>query len=156
MSTVFERLTALLEERQVQYEVLEHDPVFTSEEAAAVRGTSLASGAQALVCKLDKQFVMFVMPADRRLASKRVRKLLGARSLRFASRDEVAELTGLQPGSIPPFGSLFGFKTYCDEGLTDQPVINFNAGDHARSISLTSEQYQQMEQPELGSFAELS
>ena len=77
MSTVFERLTALLEERQVQYEVLEHDPVFTSEEAAAVRGTSLASGAKALICKLDKEFVMFVMPADRRLASKRVRKLLG-------------------------------------------------------------------------------
>src|SRR5437764_7249585 len=105
--SVFERLTELLSQKAIPHEVLRHAPVFTSEEAAAVRGTPLASGAKALICKADERFVMIVLPADRKLASKAVRLAAKIKSLRFASREEVQQLTGLQPGSIPPFGSLF-------------------------------------------------
>lgn len=155
MSTsVFSRLSERLEERGLEFTVLEHEPVYTSEEAAQVRGTSLASGAKALVCKADDRFIMIVMPANRRLASKQIRKNERIRSLRFASRDEVAELTGLQPGSIPPFGSLFGLSTWCDTLLADQEMINFNAGDHAVSISMAFEDYAEFEAPRLGDFSE--
>src|SRR3954462_14491514 len=112
-ATVFDRLQQFLDGKAIKYDVLRHAPVFTSEEAAAVRGTPLASGAKALICKADERFVMIVMPADRRLASKEA----GAKSLRFASREEVEQLTTLAPGSIPPFGSLFGLPTWCDESL---------------------------------------
>ena len=44
------------------YNVLRHAPVFTSEVAAAVRGTPLASGAKALICKVDDRFVLIVPP----------------------------------------------------------------------------------------------
>jgi Ala-tRNA(Pro) deacylase len=95
---------------------------------------------------------MFVMPANRRLASKMVRKNESIRRLRFASRAEVAQLTGLQPGSIPPFGSLFDLPTWCDEVLAEQSVINFNAGDHAVSINMSYADYVSVEQPKLGRF----
>src|SRR5439155_25954870 len=140
--------------KSLPYEVLRHAAVFTSEEAAAVRGTSLASGAKALICKVDQQFLMVVLPADRKLASKLVRKAAGAKSLRFASREEVQQLTGLAPGSIPPFGSLFSLPTWCDERLSQQPRINFNAGDHSISISMAYTDYLTAEQPRLGVFAE--
>ena len=153
-ATVFEKLSDWLASKSVPYDVLRHAPVFTSEEAAAVRGTPLASGAKALVCKADDQFVMIVMPADRKLSSKAVRKSGGIKSLRFASREEVEQLTGLAPGSIPPFGSMFGLATWCDERLAEQPRINFNAGDHAISISLAYADYVTAEQPRLGAFAE--
>ena len=152
--TVFERLQQFLQHQAVTFEVLRHEPVFTSEEAARVRGTTLASGAKALICKADARFVMFVLPADKRLASKEVRKRLGLQSLRFASREEVAELTGLQPGSIPPFGSLFGVPTHCDNALSQQSEINFNAGDHAISIRMTYADFARAEQLQIGSFAE--
>jgi Ala-tRNA(Pro) deacylase len=153
MSPIFDRLSNLLWQNEVDFNVIRHEPVFTSEEAAQVRGTSLASGAKALICKLDDSFVMFVLPADRKLDSKAVRKQLKARSMRFASRDEVLSKTGLTPGSIPPFGSLFDLKTYCDERLRDESVINFNAGDHAISISMTCGEYLRVENPVTGSFA---
>src|SRR6185503_19425525 len=117
--TVFARLSALLNAKSIPFEILCHAPVFTSEEAAAVRGTPLASGAKALICRADEQFFMIVLPADRKLASKAVRKAGGIKSLRFASREEVEQLTGLQPGSIPPFGNLFGLPTWCDERLAE-------------------------------------
>jgi Ala-tRNA(Pro) deacylase len=76
------------------------------------------------------------------------------RKLRFATREEVLELTGLAPGSIPPFGSLFGLPTLCDERLGDNDVINFNAGDHSISVSMRYADYLLAEKPELGTFAE--
>jgi len=152
--TVFDRLCALLDARGVRYDVLRHAPVYTSEEAARVRGTPLASGAKALVCKAGDAFVLFVMPADRRLASGAARRALGVRGLRFATRDEVAALTTLAPGSIPPFGQLFGLPTCCDDALRAQPRINFNAGDHAISVSMATADYLEVERPTLGPFAE--
>ena len=49
--SVFERIEKLLEGHGVEFDVLRHESVYTSEEAAAIRGTPLASGAKALVCK---------------------------------------------------------------------------------------------------------
>lgn len=152
--SVFSRVEAKLQSAGIAFSVLRHAPVFTSEQAAAIRGTPLASGAKALVCKLDEKFVMFVLPADRKLASKAVRQALGAKSLRFADRDEVTRLTSLAPGSIPPFGSMFDLPTLCDEGLAAQPTINFNAGDHAISVSMTFADYKTVEQPTLGKYGE--
>lgn len=151
---IFERVENLLKQHDVAFDVLRHEPVYTSEQAAAVRGTPLASGAKALICKGDDQFVMFVMPADLKLASRAVRRAKGWRKLRFASRDEVLEMTGLEPGSIPPFGSLFSLPTLCDARLGEHETINFNAGDHSISVSMRYADYVQAEQPELGTFAE--
>jgi len=151
---IFVRVENLLKEHGVNFEVLRHQPVFTSQEAAAVRGVALSTGAKALICKVDAQFAMFVIPGDRKLDSKRVRRTLGIHALRFATPDELRELTGLAPGAIPPFGSVFGLPTHCDSRLAENERINFNAGDHAISISLRWSDYLQAENPSLGSFAE--
>jgi len=152
--SIFRRVERLLREHGVEFDVLRHEPVYTSQQAAAVRGTSLASGAKALICKGDDRLVMFVMPADRKLASKEVRRSRGWRKLRFANRDEVLELTGLEPGSIPPLGSLFDLPTLCDRRLAENETINFNAGDHCVSVSMRYEDYVRVERPELGRFSE--
>jgi Ala-tRNA(Pro) deacylase len=145
--SVFERLRASLEQQGAAFTVLRHEPVFTSEQAAAVRGTSLASGAKALVLKAGDTFQMVVLPADRKLDSKKARETFGVKSVRFASKEEVEQLTGLQPGSIPPFGSLFGLKTYCDPALALNTSINFNAGDHAISVQMPYSEYERVETP---------
>ena len=154
MSSCFERLQSYLSGKGIAFDVRSHAPVYTSEAAAKVRGTTLSSGAKALVCKGDDRFVMIVLPADRKLASKLARQALGIKSLRFASREEVEQLTGLAPGSIPPFGSLFGLETWCDSKLAAEERINFNAGDHAVSISMTYSDFVAAEQPRLATLAE--
>jgi Ala-tRNA(Pro) deacylase len=150
-SPVFDRLESWLRQSGVSFTVLHHEPVYTSEQAAAVRGTSLASGAKALVLKAGDAFLLAVLPADRKLDSKKARDALGVKSLRFASREEVEQLTGLQPGSIPPFGSLIGLKTYCDPALAENASINFNAGDHAVSVQMPYAEYARVEQPFMAS-----
>lgn len=145
--SVFDCLHARLTERGVAFTVSRHEPVFTSEQAAAVRGTALASGAKALIVKAGDHFVLLVVPADRKLDSRKARASLGVKALRFATPDEVLERTGLRPGSIPPFGSLFGLPTYCDPALADHASINFNAGDHAISVQMAPADFLRAEQP---------
>ena len=89
------RVENLLKQYDIVFQVLRHEPVYTSEEAARIRERPLASGAKALVCKGDDSFVMFVVPANRKLDSHAVRRVKGWRKLRFATREEVMETTGL-------------------------------------------------------------
>ena len=151
-NSAFERVESLLKRHAIHFDMLRHVPVLTSEEAAAVRGVPLATGAKALICKGDSRFVMLVVPADRKLDSKQVRQALAIRALRFASADELRQLTGLAPGAIPPFGSLFGIPTYCDSRLAGEERINFNAGDHAISVSMRCTDYLAVELPTIGCF----
>ncbi len=153
-ASIFERVASLLNEHRITFQVLRHEPVYTSEEAARVRGTPLASGAKALIVKGEEGFVMFVLPADRKLDSHAVRRAKGWKKMRFATREEVLELTGLTPGSIPPFGSLFGLPTHCDQRLGENEIISFNAGDHTISVSMCYADYVSVEKPDLEIFAE--
>lgn len=150
---VLARIRSALTEAGVAFTHTTHDPVYTSAEAAAVRGVPLHSGAKALIVKGDAGFVMIIMPADLSLDGAAARKLLGSRRLRFANKDELAELTGLTPGAVPPFGSLFGLETICDERLADNTHINFNAGSHSDSFQMTYEAYVAYEKPRIAAVA---
>lgn len=141
------RLIAMFEQAGIDFVLTEHEAVFTSAEAAEIRGTSLHSGAKALIIKGDADFVMAVIPADLALRSTALRKVIRSRRLRFATKEELQELTGLTPGSVPPFGSLFNLQTVCDERLAENDKINFNAGSHCQSVQLSYQDYLSTESP---------
>ncbi|MHC4610605.1 MAG: YbaK/EbsC family protein [Planctomycetota bacterium] len=150
---VYPRLADRLRRAGVPFKTTRHEPVYTSAQAAAVRGVDLRSGAKALIVKAGERLVMIVLPADLVLDSKAVKKGLGCKSIRFATKEEVLSITGLEPGSIPPFGGLFDLETYCDERLADSELINFNAGAHTVSISMAQADYLAVEHPTCGIFA---
>lgn len=157
MSTfsVFERICLKLDEVGVKYELEHHAPVVTSEEAARARGVSLHSGAKALVMqgKKTKKYVLFVMPADRRFDKHKAKQIVGE-EVGFAS--DPVTVTGCVKGSVPPFGSVFGLPTYCDPGLADNELINFNAGTLTDSVRMRYEDYVKIEQPRIVDFVEVS
>ena len=145
--SVFERLTQSLRDAGIEFAITQHRAVYTSAEAAEVRGVSLHSGAKALILKGENEFLMAVIPADLALDSHSLRKRLGSKRMRFATKEEVLEMTGLTPGSIPPFGSLFGLPTICDVRLRENARINFNAGSHTDSVQMEYDDYVRYERP---------
>ena len=146
---VLTRIKTSLGAAGIAFQHTHHAPVYTSAEAADVRGVSLHSGAKALIVKGGDAFVMAVLPADHSLDSAALRTILATKRLRFATREEVLAMTGLTPGSIPPFGSLFGMPTHCDEQLGENERINFNAGTHSDSIQMSYADYIAFESPRL-------
>ena len=97
-----------------------------------------------------EDFVMLVVPGDAKFDGKKVKKLLNAKDLRFATEEEVSNLTvGVQVGGVPPFGSLFGLTTYMDPQILQNDKIIFNAGDRQVSVAISSLDYVAVEQPEI-------
>lgn len=138
-TAVSDRLLAWLREAGVAFQVLEHPPARTSEEAADVRGTRLEQGAKALVVRAEDRFVHCVLPAHRRADNAALRAIVGTRKLRFATPEELAALTGCVPGAVPPFGNLFGLPVLVDEALCANERVVFNAGSRGVSVTMRSD-----------------
>jgi Ala-tRNA(Pro) deacylase len=136
---VTERLEQWLRESGVAFEIFEHAPVRTSEEAARVRGTPLEAGAKALVVRTEDRFVHCVLPAHLKADNARLRALVGTRTLRFATPEELQTVTGCAPGAVPPFGNLFGLPVLLDEALCRNERVAFNAGSTTVSITMRCE-----------------
>lgn len=110
---IAQQILDLLQRRDCWFETFEHEPVRTSEEAAALRdGYTLQQGAKAIIVRAKvpnegKKFIMLVMPADQKFDNTKVKQALHAKDIRFATEQEVEEITnGVKPGGVPPFGNL--------------------------------------------------
>lgn len=152
------RIRKLLDDAGIAYKSFEHEEVRTSEEAAAVRPEySIEQGAKALIVRIkkrgvpkenEKEFVQVVVPGHAKFDPKKVRDLLNARDIRFATEEEVATVTdGVRPGGVPPFGILFGLRIVVDESIFDNEEMIFNAGDRCYSIALKTSDYRRVVKP---------
>ena len=146
---ILEKLRSWLTDQQVSFREVHHEPTFTSEESARARGEELRVGGKALLMRGDDHFALFVLPADRRADSATIRKELQLGKLRFASKDELLELTGLVPGSVPPFGQpILPFALYVDATLEANDRIAFNAGSLTDSMILAMPDYLRVARPD--------
>lgn len=134
-NALFDKIIETLKNENIKYELIDHKPVYTSEEAAKVRGTELKQGAKALVCKAGNNFAQLVISAATELDLEKARRVIGS-AVSLANADDVKTLSGVSIGAVPPFGNLFDIKVYVDKRLTENEQIAFNAGSHTKSIKM--------------------
>lgn len=142
--TVTDTLLTFLRENAAEFEVVTHEPVTTSEEAARVRGTPLEQGAKALVFVADGHPILLVLPANKRVDRRAFKTAFGVKDLNMVSPDQLREMTGLEVGAVPPFGHLLGLPTYVDERLLANPCLAFNAGSRTTSVLLKTSDYERL------------
>ena len=153
-----QKIKDILVENDVWFETFEHEPVRTSEEAAKIRhGYSLRQGAKAIIVRVkekggNKYFSMLLISGDKRFDTDKVKKFLSAKDVRFATEEEVREITGgVELGGVPPFGNLFGLKVIADPNLFLNEKIVFNAGDRRFSIAMYSKDFEKLVSPQVES-----
>jgi len=149
----------LLSAAAIPVREIEHPPLSgdrAAVTAAALRGTPLEMGGKALVLKADRGFVLAAFSAARRMASGRFRKAVGARRLRFATREELAALThGLVPGCVPPIGPpIFDLPLIADPSLFEGDELAFTPGRLDRSLVVPTDAWRALTQPRILSFVE--
>jgi Ala-tRNA(Pro) deacylase len=152
--TVLERIRELLDSRGVDYRVVEHGPTRTSEESARARGEALRVGGKALMLRVDGEFRLLVLSAASKLDSRAVKRHFSAKKTRFATRDELLELTGLEPGAVPPFGEpILALPFHVDAALCANERIAFNAGSLTTSIVMAMPDYLAIASPDVFRFS---
>lgn len=145
MGVLYDSIRGLLDDHGVTYRTVHHEPTRTSEESARARGEDISVGGKALLVKTGSDFRLFVLSAARRLDSRAIRERFGVRQTRFATAAELAELTGLVPGSVPPFGRpILPFDLFIDESILKNDRIAFNAGSLTDSIIMAVSDYRRL------------
>jgi Ala-tRNA(Pro) deacylase len=140
--------------QNVPFREVHHEPTRTSEDSARARGEQLRVGGKALLIKVDDEFRLFVLSADRKLDSAAIKRQFNAKKTRFATPEELDRLTGLVPGSVPPFGApILPFPLYVDPSVFENERIAFNAGSLTDSIVMQVSDYRRIAAPEVFSFA---
>jgi Ala-tRNA(Pro) deacylase len=154
-ATVYEEIRKLLASRGVEFREVHHEPTRTSAESAKARGEDLAIGGKAILMKVGEEFKLFVLSAAKKVDSQKIKTHFNEKKLRFATPEELKELTGLVPGAVPPFGKpITPFDLYVDVSTTTNEKIAFNAGSLTDSIITSCKDYLKVTSPEIFEFAE--
>ena len=150
----FALIKSLLVSHAVPFKEVLHQPTRTSEESARARGEDIAIGGKAILMKVEDEYKLFVLSASKRIDSQKIKRHFQARRIRFATTDELQHLTGLVPGSVPPFGKpVLPFDLYVDESIIANEKIAFNAGLLTTSIIMNRGDYIRVAAPEIFPFA---
>jgi len=134
-------LQQYLEDQDIAYEVITHQPTKTSSRAAQashISGTCLAKG---VVLSREGGFTLAVVPATCNVQMDAVADFIEG-PVSIASEDEIGELfPDCNKGAIPPLGEAYGLDVIVDESLERRSDIYFEAGDHESLIHLTGSQF---------------
>ena len=150
VNVVFAKIRDVLNKEKIEYEVLEHKPVFTSKEAAEVRGTELRQGTKALICKTEEGFIQAVVSGAKEIDIEKLQKFTLFKKIELANAKEVRQVTGCNIGSVPPFGNLFNLKVYFDKSVVENELVAFNAGTHTKSIKMKAKDLVRAVNPVMG------
>ncbi len=152
--SVFQKIKDFLDSHLIEYKALNHEPTKTSKESAEARGEDLAVGGKGLVVKVNGSFKLFVLSASKKLDSNAIEKYFHVKGSRFATTDELMQLTGLVSGSVPPFGKpILGLELYVDNSIVRNQRIAFNAGSLTDSIIMSTADYLRIANPTIFDFS---
>ncbi len=153
---ILEEIRVWLTRENVPFREAHHEPTRTSEESARARGEEMRVGGKALIVKVDETFRLFVLSADRKLDSGAIKKRFAAKKTRFATPEELTQMTGLVPGSVQPFGQpILPFPLYVDPSVFENDRVAFNAGSLTDSIMMPIEDYRRLANADVFAFSAL-
>ncbi|MGR3206534.1 proline--tRNA ligase [Bacillus glycinifermentans] len=113
MAEVLESAEAKNEDMKELQEV--HTPgVKTIEELAAFLHVSSSDCIKSMLLKADDRFVLVLTRGDHEVNDIKVKNLLNAQTIEFASAEEVQEVIGTEPGFVGPIGLNADIEVYAD------------------------------------------
>ena len=115
----------------IEAAISDHPPVFTVEEARALRGTTPGGHCKNLFLKDEKGEVwLIVCLEDARVDLKTLPAKIGSRRLSFGKPDLLMEILGVEPGSVTPFGLINDTAARAhvilDEAMMRQELLNYH------------------------------
>jgi len=143
-----QKLRNFLDQEQVNYVTITHSPAYTAQETAEAAHIPGREMAKTVMVKIDGEMTMVVLPASMKVDFVRLLDATGAQEVELAQEREFRDLfPDCELGTMPPFGNLYGLKTFVAEELTEDEEIGFNAGSATEIIRLAYQDYERLVEP---------
>lgn len=150
----YSKIIELLNSHNVKYQEITHGLMYTSAEEEAVTGLPSSHGAKSLLLKTQQSYVLAVLPGDKKLDFKKIKKNLNTKRLRLAIESEIMTVMQCKIGACHPFGKLAEIKTVIDPLFEKNEVISFNPGEQDRSIIMQYKDFIVCQTAELSSISQ--
>jgi Ala-tRNA(Pro) deacylase len=151
------KLKQFLNDNNVKYITILHSPAFTAQEIAASAHVPGKELAKTVMVKIDGEMALAVLSASERVDFTRLEIATRGRKVELAAEDEFrSRFPDCEVGAMPPFGNLYGMKTYVAADLSEDDEIAFNAGSHTELIQLSYKDFERLVEPKKMSFARLA
>jgi Cys-tRNA(Pro) deacylase len=135
-------VTDYLDCHNVPYKIKHHTrPVFTSEAAARERGVRLSQIVKTmLLVSQDDTIVVAVVPGNKKLDIKKLKKLGGHKSLQLMDKEHIEKRFGIVVGAVAPVGGIIkGFPVFVDRSVFEEEVVDISSGDPKAGLELHRE-----------------
>lgn len=97
----------ILKKIDVKYKEIEHDPVYTIEEAQKLKDKIKGIGTKSLFLKDKKDnYYLVILEENKKANIKQIEKLASASHLSFAKEIDLQNILHLEKGSVTPFGII--------------------------------------------------
>jgi Ala-tRNA(Pro) deacylase len=131
MAATREDLMGELGKLGIEVSTVEHPPVFTVDEARALRGDLPGGHTKNLFLKDKKGGLWLVVCLEeRKVDLKALKKRLGAPQFSFGKPELLIEVLGIEPGSVTPFSLMNDtggrVTAVFDAGMFDFDPLNFH------------------------------
>lgn len=128
----------------IEVSTVEHPPVFTVEEAKALRGEIRGCHTKNLFLRNKKgKMWLLVFSEDREIDLKELAGRLKAGRLSFGSAERLGQYLGVNPGAVTPFGIINdkagAVQVAIDRAILEKDPLNFHPLDNARTTSIKGE-----------------
>ncbi len=142
---ISKKLVNFLDKSKVKYEVLKHKTVYTAFDKAKTLRVKENIIGKTLVVKMDKNYALVLVPANKNLDKNKLRKVAKAKSIDFVKEAWMKKnIKGAKIGAVPPLGILWKLPTFIDKSLLLQSKIIVNSGDHNFSLKLLSPSFKKL------------
>jgi Ala-tRNA(Pro) deacylase len=138
----------------LKYDTVPHRPVFTVYDLAQTLKIKLNEIAKTLLIKGDKQLVLAVLPAHRRLNLVAVKKALGVKTVSLASEKDMVNKLKVKPGAVTAFGSWHKLPVLLDRSLLKTTKALFAAGSFTDAVRVKIKDYVKTQAPQTAPIAE--
>lgn len=143
--TSYQSIIDQLDALTIPYEIVNHPPAHTTEEADAfiegkegVRTKSLF-----LTTKKKNAYYLIIMDDSKRLDMDKFRDLAQTPRLRLGPPELIQEKLGSQPGVVCPFDLINNtdqdVQLYFDRAILAEPIQTFHPGDNTKTIFLSTD-----------------
>lgn len=151
-----ERVTRWLEERGVEFELVDHAETFSAGDEARAARVPAGHVAKTLALHDAGSYRLVVIPASRRLDLARLRQLTGGSPhLRLATEHQMErDFPDFEVGALPPLGPLLPAPEIVDVKLLYHDRVLCGAGDHRHAVSLDPRELLRVAEPQVADICE--
>ena len=127
----------------IQYELFEHPPVFTAEEAALHWATIPGAPVKNLFLRNKKgdRHYLVILGIEKQADLRQLVKVIGDDRLSFGSPERLQRYLGVTPGSVSPFGLIHdathSVRVIVDSDLKNAERLIFHPNDNTASLTIS-------------------